>query len=478
MMKASGEMTGTGVPESAMADLEGFESWCRSNGVENVIPGTADTNGAWIGKSVPLDDFLRMTRGHGVPYCDVLFAITRDGMENVFAPEGTTTYFPTHRNGYPDIFFRADLTSARVLDWHDSTVAVNGIYHLPDGSEVPITPRRVLDQARGRLRGLGLDPYVACEFEFYVSEGTPEDLRATDWALRPLSTRAYTYQVYRATLDEHFLSRWRRHLSNAGIHIEALNPETGPGQYELNARYADAMKAADDAFLYKNGIKEIAALEGRTASFMALPRSDWAGSSCHIHQSLRDLATGEPVMMAAGSVQHPPQLSEVGRQYVAGVLATLRDFAAIYWPTINSYHRARPYSWAATTVTWGWDNRSTALRMVGEDAGSVRLENRMPGADVNPYLAIAATLAGGAHGIENRLELPPSFDGDAYADPTLEPLPASLEEAVDILERSDVARDLLGEDFVVHYVASRRAEIAQWRAHVSDWEVRLYFETA
>lgn len=468
----------TALTEAAAGGIDEFAAWCRGNGIENVIPGTADTNGAWIGKSVPLDDFVRLTKAHGVPYCDVLFAITRDGMENVFAPEGVKTYFPTHLNGYPDIFFRADLASARLLDWHESTVAVNGIYHLPDGAEVPITPRRVLGTVRDRLRDAGLDPFVACEFEFYVSEGDPEALRASNWDLRPLSTRPYTYQVYRATLDEAFLTRWRRHLVNAGIHIEALNPETGPGQYELNARYADAMKAADDAFLYKNGIKEIAALEGRTASFMALPRSDWAGSSCHIHQSLVDVATGDPVMMDPASAGSHPELSQTGKRYIAGVLATLRDFTAIYWPTINSYRRARPYSWAATTVSWGWDNRSTALRVVGEDAGSLRLENRMPGADVNPYLAIAATLAGGVYGIENELELPDAHQGDAYADPSLEKLPGSLEEAVDIFEQSEVARELLGEDFVVHYVTSRRAEIAQWKAHVSDWEVGLYFETA
>ena len=466
------------VPASATESLDAFAEWCEAQGIETVIPGTADTNGAWIGKRVPLQDFLRLAGGHGVPYCDVLFAITRDGMENVFAPERGTTYFPTHRNGYPDIFFRPDLSSTRVLTWHDRTVAVNGIYHLPDGSEVPLTPRRVLMQARERLRGLGYEPYVATEFEFYVSDGTPEELRASGWQLRPLSTRAYTYQVFRSSIDQDFLSRWRKHLLHAGIAIEAMNPETGPGQYELNATYTDALRCADDSFLYKNGLKEIAAMEGRTASFMAIPRSDWAGSSCHIHQSIRSTSSGEPVMVKPGTEGVRPELSDVGRHYLAGVLATLRDFAAIYWPTVNSYRRAKPYSWAATTVTWGFDNRSTALRVVGEDAASVRIENRMPGADVNPYLAIAATLAGGAYGIEQRLEPPAAYEGDAYADASLEPLPKSLDEAVDILEQSTIARELLGEDFVVHYVTSLRAELAQWHAHVSDWEVGLYFETA
>jgi len=458
--------------------VEALREWCEQHGIDTVIPGTADTNGAWIGKRVPLKDFVALANGHGVPYCDVLFAITRDGMENVFAPEDVTTYFPTHRNGYPDIFFRPDLSSTRVLSWHEGTIAVNGIYHRPDGSEVPITPRRVLTQARDRLRGLGFEPYVATEFEFYVSDGTPEELRASGWKLRPLSTRAYTYQVFRSSLDQEFLTRWRQHLLNAGIQIEAMNPETGPGQYEMNATYSDALRSADDSFLYKNGIKEIAAMEGRTASFMAIPRSDWAGSSCHIHQSIRSTDTGEPVMMEDGTEGAHPELSDVGKHYVAGVLATLKDFAALYWPTVNSYRRAKPYSWAATTVTWGYDNRSTALRIVGEDAGSFRVENRMPGADVNPYLAIAATIAGGTYGIEKGLELPPAYLGDAYADPSLEPLPSSLEAAIDVFERSEVAREYLGEDFVVHYVTTIRAELAQWRAHVSDWEVGLYFETA
>lgn len=466
------------VPSTATDSIDAFRAWCVENGITNIIPGTADTNGSWIGKNLPLEEFVRATAGHGVPYCNVLFAITRDGKENVLPPSGVTTYFPTPENGYPDIFFRPDLSSARVLGWHQDTVAVNGVYFQAGGAVVPITPRHVLMTVRDRLRGLGYEPLVASEFEFYVSEGTPEQLRQADWKLQPLSTRAYTYQVFRATLDEHFLARWRNYLVHAGIEIEALNPETGPGQYELNARYAGALKAADDAFIYKNGLKEIAALEGRTASFMALPNAAWAGSSCHIHQSLLSIADGAPVMLDGSRGDDRVDLSPTGRHYVAGVLATLREFTALYRPTVNAYRRARPYSWAATNVSWGWDNRSTALRVVGEDAASLRLENRVPGADVNPYLAIAATLAGGAYGIENQLELPDAFEGDAYADSSLQPLPASLEEAVDLLESSVAGRALLGDDFVVHFAANARAEIAKWRQHVSDWEVEQYFEMA
>lgn len=465
-------------PVEAGESLETFVAWCEANGVDTVVPGTSDTNGAWIAKRIPLTEFVRMAKGEGVPYCNVLFAITRDGMENIFPPADVSTYFPTPENGYPDIFFQPDLLSARYLAWHSNTVMVNGVYHLGHGGEVPITPRKVLIDMRDRLRGLGYEPYVATEFEFYISEGTPDELRRSEWDLKPLSSRPYTYQAFRSALDQNFLRGWREHLEQAGIRVEALNPETGPGQYELNTRYTDALRATDDAFLYKNGIKEIAAMEGRTASFMALPRAEWAGSSCHIHQSLRSTSNNEAVMMGTASADGTPRLSEVGENYVAGVLATLREFAVLYWPTVNSYRRARDYSWAATTVSWGFDNRSTALRIVGEDADSMRLENRMPGADVNPYLAVAATLAGGVYGIEQKLTLPEPVLGDAYADRSLQQLPGSLEEAIGLFENSEIARSVFGPDFVVHYATTLRAELRQWQTHVSDWEVGLYFESA
>ncbi|WP_171059508.1 glutamine synthetase family protein [Arthrobacter crystallopoietes] len=452
-----------------------FESWCLSNNIKAIVAGSSDTNSTWIGKRMSLAEFLNQYDRHGIAFCDVFWVMSRDGLETIEPPEGTDTYFPTKENGYPDILFRPDLSTARLLSWHEATVAVNGTYHLQNGAPVPISPRNILKAQVDRAAGLGIETKFATEFEFYVMNGTPETLRGNGYALNPLSSRPYTYHVYRSSMDQEFLSRWSEHLGNAGVYVESLNPETGPGQYEINTRYTDAMAAGDEAFMYKNAIKELAALDGKTASFMALPRAAWAGSSCHLHQSLWSTLTGDPLF---AEESRDLRLSKTGANYIAGVLATLQEFAPLYWPTINSYRRARPYSWAATTQTWGYDNRSTALRVVGEDRHSFRLENRMGGADVNPYIAIAASLAGGLYGIENKLDAPAHYPGDAYADPSLKKLPQNLGTALNLFEESAIAREYLGDDFVNHYTAMKRSEIAQAEAHVSDWEVTTYIETA
>lgn len=452
-----------------------FETWCKNNNIKTVVAGSSDTNSTWIGKRMALTEFLNQYDRHGVAFCDVFWVITRDGLNNVEPPKGIQSYFPTKENGYPDIHFRPDLSTARLLSWHEATIAVNGSFHLQKGDPVPISPRNILQAQVERAAGLGIQAKFASEFEFYLFNGAPEALRANSYALEPLSSRPYTYQVARSSMDHTFLSSWSDHLKNAGVYVEALNPETGPGQYEINTRYTDALAAADEAFIYKNAIKELAAFDGRTASFMALPHSEWAGSSCHLHQSLWSTLTGEPLFAEASEDLRP---SKTGGHYLAGVLATLQEFAPLYWPTINSYKRARPYSWAATTQTWGYDNRSTALRVVGEDRHSFRLENRMGGADVNPYIAIAASLAGGLYGVEHQLDLPPAYSGDAYAEPSLKALPRNLAAGLDLFEQSAIAREYLGEDFVDYYTAVKRSEIAQAEQHVSDWEVSTYIETA
>jgi glutamine synthetase len=459
---------------SIPAEREAFEKWCTKNNIKSVVAGSSDTNSTWIGKRMAVSEFLKLYDRHGIAFCDVFWVMTRDGLTAVEPTDGLTTYFPNKENGYPDILFRPDLSTARLLSWHDATIAINGTYLLQSGVPVPISPRNVLTAQVERARNLGIEAKFASEFEFYILNGAPDALRASNYVLDPLSSRPYTYHVQRSSLDQGFLTAWSEHLSRAGVYVESLNPETGPGQYEINTRYTDALAAADEAFMYKNGIKELAAFEGKTASFMALPRADWAGSSCHLHQSLW-ATTGEPIFAAADSELKP---SKIGGRYLAGVLATLDQFAPLYWPTINSYRRSRPYSWAATTQTWGYDNRSTALRVVGEDRVSFRLENRMGGADVNPYIAIAASLAGGLYGIEHELDAPAPYTGDAYSDPSLKSLPRSLGAALDLFEQSTIARECFGDDFVNYYTIMKRSEIAQAETHVSDWEVATYIETA
>jgi glutamine synthetase len=460
---------------------EGFARWCEAEGIHTVVAGAGDVHGIWRGKRLPVADFLACL-ARGVPFSDVVLVITHsedtdEGQELVEPPGGEAypLYFPRKEQGFPDIFAVPDLSTARRLPWHQGTVGVLGEFHLPGGGEVPLDPRIVLRRLIERARSHGLDPKAGIEYELYLFRGDLAALAATGWRPEPLRSRPYTYGVYGGGLDEDVIGEIRRQLAEAGIRVEACNPETGPGQFELNISYDGALKTADDGFVYKNGVKQIAAQHGLMASFMAKPRRDWAGSSCHIHQSLWDTDTGRNVFFDH-ELGHG--LSETGRHYAGGMLATMREFTALFAPTPNSYKRFAPYSWAGTSVSWSYENRSTGIRAIAEHEPQARLEHRLPGADTNPYIVIAACLAGGLHGIEQKIEPPPPFSGDAYAAGELASVPQSLEEAVGLLERSAVARELLGEDFVQHYALMKRFEAEKYRQQVSEWEIRRYIEMA
>lgn len=460
---------------------EGFARWCEAEGIHTVVAGAGDVHGIWRGKRLPVADFLACL-GRGVPFSDVVLVITHsedtdEGQELVEPPGGEAypLYFPRKEQGFPDIFAVPDLSTARRLPWHQGTVGVLGEFHLPGGGEVPLDPRIVLRRLIERARSHGLDPKAGIEYELYLFRGDLTALGAAGWRPEPLRSRPYTYGVYGGGLDEDVIGEIRRQLAEAGIRVEACNPETGPGQFELNIRYGDALKAADDGFVYKNGVKQIAAQRGLMASFMAKPRRDWAGSSCHIHQSLWETDTGRNAFFDH-ELGHG--LSETGRHYAGGMLATMQEFTALFAPTPNSYKRFAPYSWAGTTVSWSYENRSTGIRAIADHEPQARLEHRLPGADTNPYIVIAACLAGGLHGIEQKIEPPPPFAGDAYAASELASVPQSLEEAVGLLERSAVARELFGEDFVQHYALMKRFEAEKYRQQVSEWEIRRYVEMA
>jgi glutamine synthetase len=463
------------------ADRDELARWCEAEGIHTVVAGASDTHGIWRGKRLPLADFLAKI-DHGIPFSDVVLVLTHsedtdEGQELVEPPGGEAypLYFPRKEQGFPDIVVRPDLGTVRRLPWHPGTVGVLGEFHLPGGEEVPLDPRIVLRRLVGRARAQGLEPKIGVEYEFYIFRGDLAALKQAGWRPEPVRARPYTYGVYGGSLDEDLIGEIRRQLAVAGVRVEASNPETGPGQFELNIRYDDALKAADDGFVYKNGIKEIAAARGLMASFMAKPRRDWAGSSCHIHQSLWEADAGANAFFARGG----RGLSASGQHYAGGLLSTMREFTALFAPTPNSYKRFTPYSWAGTSVSWSYGNRSTGLRAIAEHPDEARLEHRLPGADTNPYIVIAACLAGGLHGIEQKIQPAPAYEGDAYAaGGRLESVPASLEEALDLLDHSDVAREMLGEDFVRHYVAMKRFEAEKYRQQVSEWEVRRYAEMA
>lgn len=462
----------TAVPGSA----DQFSTWLEQNAVSKVIVGGCDTLGQYKGKRIPASVFPE-TLDRGVAFSDVFFAL--DHAEELIEPPGGADYplyFPRKEQGFPDILLRPDPRSVRLAPWHPSTALITGDYYLPSGDAVPIAPRWVLGQVIERASALGYTVKVGIEFEFYLLKESFSSLEEKGYRnLDAISGRPYTYSVYRQSLDDSIVGQIQTFLDGASIPVEAYNPETGPGQFEVNLRYAEALESADRAFFYKNGIKEIAGLHDLMASFIAKIQTDWAGSSCHMHLSLWD----EEGNNALYDSEQAHGVSAVARQFAAGILSTLREFTAFFCPTVNSYKRLIPYSWAATNVSWGVDNRSTALRAICETPNGARLEHRMPGADVNPYIGIAAALAGGLHGIEQGLEPPDLFDGDAYADGVdFEPIPGSLGDAVDLLTDSKVAPEYLGRDFCDHFAISRRFDVEQHRLAVSDWEVRRFIEMA
>jgi glutamine synthetase len=288
--------------------------------------------------------------------------------------------------------------------------------------------------------------------------------------LEPLSHQAMAYGALRASIDTPVISKMTDALKVMRIPVEEWNTEGGPGQYELNLPHAGALEAADRGFLFKQAVKEICALNGMLATFMPKLTAGGFGSSLHVHQSVwRD---GAPTFYDA---DNPYGMSQTMRHYVAGQLQTLAEFSLIWLPTTVSFKRPRPHLAAGTTVSWGGDNKTLSLRVVAYEPHHTRVEHRVPGADANVYLALAAMLAGGLYGIENELELPPPTTGDAYENPDLELLPRTLDEALSAFEQSEIAKTYLGAEFVRRHAAMQRYELEASQEEVTDWELRRYF---
>ena len=430
----------------------------RQRGVETVILAGADSHGIMRGKRVPIAELDRAVE-HGVALCDAVWALPVDEREPVQPPPQHAGYFP--RPGYSDMRAVPDLETARIVPWHDRTALLLCDFVDDDGGAIPLSPRAVLRSVVERARAMGIEPIVGVELEFYVLRETAQSvLGKRPSELVAVDERPSAYGIVAASRNEPFAAAVRETLLRYGLAVEACNPESGPGQFEINLRAAPALQAADEAFLLKSAVKEVAARQALLATFMAKPRSDWPGSSCHLHLSLRE------------------GTSQALRHFIGGLLEGMAELTAILAPTPNSYRRFVPYSWAGTTATWGVDNRSAGLRAIRGGDGTMRVEHRQAGADANPYLAVSAALAAGLDGLRRECEPPPPVDGDVYAlsDGAARPLPATLGEATDLLERSAIARDWLGDDVVEHCVAMRRAELAAQAAAVTDWETARYLE--
>jgi glutamine synthetase len=445
--------------------LEALRVGVASGAIDTVVVAIVDMQGRLQGKRFHAGYFLDEVVEHGTEGCNYLLAVDVD-MNTV---DGYA--MSSWSAGYGDFAIRPDLATLRRVPWQPGTALVLADLAWLDGGDVVASPRQILRRQLARLAEHGLVAYAGTELEFIVYRDSYE----TAWSrayreLTPANQYNVDYSLLGTARVEPLLRRIRNEMAGAGLVPESAKGECNLGQHEIAFRYADALACCDHHAVYKNGAKEIAAQEGMALTFMAKPNQR-EGNSCHIHFSLRSTG-GTPVMAGHG----PAHLSPLGESVLAGLLATMRDFSVCYAPNINSYKRYQAGSFAPTALRWGRDNRTCALRMVGHSPESVRVENRTPGGDVNPYLAIAAMVAAARHGIEHELTLEPEYPGNAYADQTAARMPGSLREALDRWEASPLAREAFGEDVVAHYANNARVEIAAFDAAVTDWELFRGFE--
>jgi len=436
--------------------------------VDTVIVAFADMQGRLTGKRVAARLFMEEVAKHGVECCDYLLAVDVD-MNTVdgYAMSSWDT-------GYGDMVMTPDFATLRHIPWLPGTALVMADLSWDTDGPVALpvrqAPRSILARQIIRLAESGLVPYVGTELEFMVFDNTYREAWSQGYrGLTPATDYNVDYAMLASTRLEPLLRDIRLGMVGAGMYCEGVKGECNLGQQEIAFRYDRALVTCDNHTIYKNGAKEIADKHGKSLTFMA-KFDEREGNSCHIHISLRG-ADGSAVFADQGA-EHG--MSELFRTFIAGQLATLRELTMFYGPNINSYKRFVDGSFAPTAVAWGLDNRTCALRVVGHGSG-MRMECRAPGGDVNQYLAVAALIAGGLHGIEQKLELPEPLSGNAY-DSGGERLPTTLAEAADLFSSSRVAREAFGDDVVEHYLNNARVELAAFNSAVTDWERVRGFE--
>ncbi|MDT0345654.1 glutamine synthetase family protein [Streptomyces litchfieldiae] len=433
--------------------------------IDTVVLAFTDMQGRLQGKRFAARFFLDEVLPHGTEGCNYLLAVDAD-MNTV---DGYA--MSSWERGYGDFAMRGDRATLRRVPWQPGTAMITADLAWPDGTPVAASPRQILRRQLDRLADRGWTAHVGTELEFMVFRDTYEHAwNAAYRGLTPANQYNVDYSVLGTARVEPLLRRIRNEMGAAGMVVESAKGECNLGQHEIAFRYADALTTCDQHSIYKTGAKEIAAQEGVALTFMA-KFDEREGNSCHIHFSLRDQA-GRPVFADPAA---PDGMSATMRHFLAGQLAALRELTLLYAPNINSYKRFRPGSFAPTAVAWGPDNRTCALRVVGHGPASLRLENRLPGGDVNPYLAVAGIIAAGLHGVDNELELPEPCTGNAYAADAPQ-VPATLRDAAARWAESPLARAAFGTEVVDHYRNMARVEQDAYDTAVTDWERFRSFE--
>jgi glutamine synthetase len=441
-----------------------LESLIAAGDIDTVIVAFCDMQGRLIGKRVAARLWVEDVAAHGAECCNYLLAVDVD-MNTV---DGYA--ISSWETGYGDMVMTPDFSTLRLVPWLPATALVMADLSWTDGRPVVQAPRSILNRQIDRLADKGLVPYVGTELEFIVFDDSYRQAWGAGYRnLTPATDYNVDYAMHASTRMEPLLRDIRLGMDGAGMYCEGVKGECNLGQQEIAFRYDHARVTCDNHTIYKNGAKEIADKHGKSISFMA-KYDEREGNSCHIHISLR----GDDGSAVFADSDAPDGMSPMFRSFIAGQLATLRDFTLFYAPNINSYKRFVEGSFAPTAVAWGMDNRTCALRIVGHGHG-MRMENRAPGGDVNQYLAVSALIAGGLYGIENELELPEALVGNAYTSGA-EHLPTTLTEAADLLDKSKIAREQFGDEVIDHYLNYAAVELKAFNSTVTDWERVRGFE--
>jgi glutamine synthetase len=427
-----------------------------------------DIDGVLRGKYISTKKFLSVIES-STGFCDVIF-----GWDANDVAYDNVTYTGWH-TGYPDAPARIDLSTFRKIPWENDVPFFLGEVMANDKEPSPVCPRQLLKKVLNEASSTGYLPFFSQEFEWYNFEETPKSVSDKQFKnLTPLTPGMFGYSILRSSLNNPFFTDLFELLNNFNVPLEGLHTETGPGTYEAAITYSEIIEAADRAVLFKTAVKEIAYKHGCMATFMAKINENLPGCGGHVHQSLWDKSGKKNLFY---DEKDPKKMSSLMKNYIAGQLYCLPQMLPMFAPVINSYKRLVEGAWAPTTLTWGLDNRTVALRVLAGTPKSCRLETRVIGSDVNPYLAMAAALASGLYGIKHKLKLKqPATTGNGYADTSNAKLPKTLNEATQIMKQSEVANELFGEKFVEHFTQTREWEWNQHLKAVTDWEYKRYFE--
>jgi glutamine synthetase len=445
--------------------LESLKAKVVDGSIDTVVVAMTDMQGRLTGKRIHGQYFLDEVLKHGTEGCNYLLAVDVD-MNTVDGYE-----MSSWEHGYSDFALIPDLNTLRLIPWQPGAALVLADVAWLDHTDVVASPRQVLRRQIAELEKHGMVAMCGTELEFVVYKDTYKEAWDKGYKnLVPVNQYNVDYSILGGSRIEPLLRDIRLGMSAAGMVVESVKGECNLGQHEIAFRYSDALSNCDNHVIYKNGAKEIADQQGYALTFMAKP-NEKEGNSSHIHLSFRGL-NGELVMADESDLEHG--MSDVGRQFIAGQIAHLRELSILFAPNINSYKRYVPGSFAPTAVRWGRDNRTCALRLVGHGAG-LRLENRVPGGDVNPYLAVAGIIAAGLDGIKNKLTLEPAFTGNAYESDSAR-VPASMTEALELWENSAWVKEVFGSEVQAHYANMAKVEIAAYGKAVTDWELFRNFE--